>query len=356
MGKFIDENGIAKVRLITPGQGTSAYYKEGQLERDGNAFTGGQVYIDHPTKSERRDRPERSLRDFVGPVVGTPLYERNYKQGPGLYGKVKVAKHWRPFIEELGDDIGVSIRANGTRTMETIDGKRVFVAEKFYPGAGFDFVTKAGRGGKLVPLFEAATARADAKIEQWMRESEFIESDTRSEEERFTEWLDRDPTPTKEEDMELQEAMTKLKESEDKVTTLTDEKDELAEENKRLQEALALRDGRDKIIEALADKAVKLPDATKERIVENLTKTTPMKEGKLDEEALKAQIAEAVKTEREYVEKIAPKSGIRGMGETTDDGGKERLLKQFEESFRIKNPGKSEEEIKRMAEIATRGR
>ena len=56
--KFINDEGIAHVRVISPGQGSSAYYKEEQLARDVDAFTGGLVYIDHPGRKEAKDRPD----------------------------------------------------------------------------------------------------------------------------------------------------------------------------------------------------------------------------------------------------------------------------------------------------------
>ena len=74
--KFINKEGIARVRVISPGQGSSAFYKEEQLARDVHAFDGGLVFIDHPGKKESKDRPERSLKDLAGPIVGTRAQRR----------------------------------------------------------------------------------------------------------------------------------------------------------------------------------------------------------------------------------------------------------------------------------------
>jgi len=318
--KFINEEGIARARVISPGQGSSAFYKEAQLERDVHAFDGGQVYVDHPGLKERKDRPERSLKDLIGPIVGTPTYDKNGPVGPGMYSEFKVAKHWREFVEELGP--AVSIRAGGSTVMESVGGKRTKVAERFNPGAGYDLVTKAGRGGGMVPMYEAATAIADKKVNEFMEAAGFVESDGRTEEARFMEWLDEpkgegDKMP----DTKLQEQLT---ESQGKVTTLTQERDTVAterdallESNKQLAEAHALRIAQDKIVEALADKKHdKLPDVTKKRLVESLTKGAPMKDGKLDEAALATLIEDAVKSEGEYVESITHKKpGVSGMGD-----------------------------------------
>jgi len=357
MGKFIDENGIAQVKIISPGQGTSAYYKEGQLRRDVAAFNGGLSFIDHPGKKEQRDRPERSLRDLVGPIVGTPAYLENGKKGPGMYGGVRVAKHWQPFIEELGDTLGISLRAGGSAIYEPVNGKQTKVAEKFNPGAGFDFVTQAGRGGKMVPLFEAAETEADGKIQDWMAHTDFTEMDSgRSEEERFLDYLENgqeDPMP----DKEVQEQLVEAK---GQVTTLTTERDALLKDNKQMAEAIALRDAQDKITEAVNDKKhEKLPDATKTRLIESLTKSAPIKEGKLDEDALKTLIEDAIKSETEYVESLtAKKPGVRGMGEDSgdeeEDEGHKRLMETKTQEYL--RAGKPKEVAESMARIFCEGR
>ena len=349
--KFINEEGIARVRVISPGQGSSAFYKEDQLERDRSAFDGGLVFIDHPSRKESKDRPERSLRDLVGPVVGTPIYERDGAAGPGLYGDVKVASHWRPFLEDLGADIGVSIRAGGSAVMESVNGKTTKVAEKFNPGATFDFVTQAGRGGKMV-AFEAATATADGKVNEFMEAAGFVESDGRTEEARFMEWLD-EPKKQEENEMEPTEVQTKLVEADGRIVVLTEENETLTAENAKLAEAIALRDARDTIVEAVS--AEELPDVTKTRLIESLTKSAPMDEGKLDEAALAVLVEAAVKDAKEYIESLTSVTpGIKGMGESTpvEEDSKEmheaRVKKQAKKYFAEGN--RTEDEATQMAE------
>jgi len=344
--KFI-KDGIAHVRVISPGQGTSAFYKEEQLARDATAFNGGLVFIDHPDRKEAKNRPERSLRDLVGPIVGTPIYEKAGSVGPGLYGDVKVAKHWQPLLEDLGADIGVSIRAGGSAVMETIGGKATKVAEKFNPGATFDFVTQAGRGGKMVALQEAA----DAKVNEFMESAGFIESDGRSQEARFMEWLDK----PEEDQMDMLEVQTKLTEAEGTVVTLTEANETLTKENAKLAEAIALRDARDIITEAVNDKKHELPDVTKTRLVESLTKAAPMKDGKLDGDALTTLMAEAIKAEVEYIGSINKTTpGVTGMGESSgnedDEAGHEARVSRKAASYFAERKG-TEEECKRMAEL-----
>jgi len=355
MSKFIDMNGLAHVKVISPGQGTSAYYKEDQLKRDTSAFVGGLSFIDHPGKSEQRDRPERSLRDLVGPIVGKPVYEAQGKSGPGVYGSVKVAKHWRPFIEELGSTLGISIRASGSATMESIGGKKVKVAEKFNPGAGFDFVTQAGRGGKMVSLLESATAVADGIVSGWLGSTDFTESeDGRSEEERFLSWVEKGQEDQMEKnEKDLQPALTA---AEAKITAYKEQVTTLTTENARLAEALGLRQAQDAITEALSKDTVKLPTVTKERIIKTLSESAPLVEGKLDTGKLTEMIIETIKTESEYVESITKKPGITGMGGGTppDDGGHQHLIDRKVKGYM--KAGYSEADAKQMAERFAEGR
>jgi len=348
--KFINEEGIARVLVINPGQGSSAHYEEEQLERDVHSFDGGQVYVDHPGLKERKDRPERSLRDLVGPIVGTPTYDKSGPEGPGMYSEFRVAKHYRDFVEELGP--AVSLRAGGKAVMKTINGKQTKVAERFNPGAGYDLVTKAGRGGKMVPLYEAATAVADGKINEFMEAAGFVESDGRTEEARFMEWLD-EPKGDGMEDTKLQE---KLTESEGKITTLTKERDDVLAENAKLAEALALRDAKATITESINGEK-DLPDVTKTRLIESLTKSAPMKEGKLDEAALTVLVTEAVKDAKGYIEsltKVTP--GIRGMGEggnveELEEAGHAARVERKAADYLKENKAADEAQAKRMAEL-----
>lgn len=163
--------------------------------------------------------------------------------------------------------------------------------------------------------------------------------------------------------MELQEAMAKLTESEGKVTTLTKEKSQQAEENKKLKETIALRDARDevfKLFEAYEKKQKTarkpaLPDMVKVRLIESLVLAAPVKEGVLDKDAFTKVVEAAIDdTEKEVAEIITKKPGIAGMGESTPDGGRKHLTEVLTEMHR--GFGKDEKEAKALAEAAARGR
>ena len=205
----------------------------------------------------------------------------------------------------------------------------------------------------MVPLFEAATEAADTMVADWMRNSVFIENDGRSEEERFMEFLEARPKG-EEDEMAKKEVQTKLTEAESTVAILTTANETLTTENARLAEAIALRDAAVIIAEAV-NKKTDLPEATRTRLIENLTKAAPLKEGKLDKEALTTLIEAQIKAEGEYVEAITPKTkpGIKGMGESggNDDGaGHEARVARKAARYFAERKG-TKEECERMAEL-----
>lgn len=346
MPKFLDKDGVALVRVIAPGKGSSAYYREDQLRRDAPVFRGAQVFLDHPTSKEAQERPERSLRDLVGVAVGEPEYRETGPAGPGVYAPTKVFRPYRETIEELAPHIGVSIRASGTRIRDKVDGEDVWVAEKFVSG-GFDFVTQAGAGGKVVPMLESA-GYVDRFLEAHPQDHEESEA-TRT---QFVEWAlaQESETPhTEEENMAENERITEL---EAQNATLTEQNSALVEQNTRLVEALALREARDLVTEEVA-KAQDLPEVTQQRLTESLPKHAPIKEGKLDKDTFLGRIVEAITEEKEYLEAIAPKGGrITGMGGGSAQTG--TLRQTLIESYRAN--GKDQATAEALADAFVRGR
>ncbi len=292
--KAIGKDGVVPIKVIAPGWGASGYYSRGVLERDGPATfpAGTKMYWNHPTAQEARDRPERDLRDLAAETV-SPATFREGPAGPGLYADAKVFGHYAPVLEDLASSIGVSIRASGKATIGEADGKRGQIIERIVPGNNsIDFVTAPGAGGKVLSLFEAARGGAPT------------------------------PAPRKGEDTTMNEAEIKaLQESVTaKDTELKDlrEKATAAEASaQRAGEALILREARDLAQTALAK--VQLPDVTRARLVETIAANPPVKDGKLDTDAIGKTIEETYKAEVKYLTEATGAGSIRGMGSA--DGG-----------------------------------
>jgi len=359
MGTYVKEDGTVRVKIIEPGQGSSAFYEKEQLERDAAIFKGAHVYWDHPSRREAQDRPERSLRNLTGVITDTPRFDEHGREGPGVYGTAHVFKPYRTAVEEMAPFIGVSWRGSGNVVTKKVDGKSVRVAERFTQVGSVDFVTKAGAGGKAIPFKESA----QEEIEDFV--GKFKADNTYGDAAAFIEWAIEED---KGEGVDMAEktdtaTLTKLQESN---VALTTEKETLMSENAKLKEGIALRDAKGVVstevaaynTKRLAEHKTQLPDVTCTRLVESLCKSAPIVDGKLDENALKIAVAEAIKEEIAYIETITTTKapGITGMGESTSTDAHDRLTAVFQETYRRTMPNRSEEEIKQMAETAARGR
>lgn len=313
--KAMRGDGTAAVKIIAPGQGSSGRYDPEVLERDGKeAFPSGtKMYWDHPTVTEDKERPERSLRDVAATTVSDPYYNENGPDGPGLYTDAKVVSTYRETVEELAPHMGVSIRALGVVNQ---DDNGEAVVEKIAPSPhnSIDFVTEPGAGGKVLELFESARGRGTP------------------------------PAPRKEDpSMDLQEATRKLTEAERKLQeaqaekdTAIQERDAARQEADRLKEGAVIRQAADHVLEALdtAQKETKteLPAKTRARIVERLSKNPPTDDkGELDKQALTTQVAEAAKDEIAYLNEVLGSGRVRGLGPS--DGGPESTVEDLEKGI-----------------------
>lgn len=150
------KEGKGRIRIIAPGKGSSGIYPEEMLRRDGPlVFTAGtKMYADHPTATEAKDRPERSIRDIVAALESDAVYEESGPVGPGLYADIDVMPDWRERVEALAPYIGVSIHTAGT-SRRTEEGKVIESLIKT-PFTSVDFVTEPGAGGKILnELYES---------------------------------------------------------------------------------------------------------------------------------------------------------------------------------------------------------
>jgi hypothetical protein len=148
--RLVESQGNRRYRLkLIAGnvQGSSGYYSEAMLRRDGpRVFVEGlPSYLDHPTATERAERPERSVRDLAGHLVSTARYESD-----GLYADIEVYPHVAPMVESMSRRIGVSIRAYGEAEESNRPGVRGPVITSLTGAESVDFVTAAGAGGRIV--------------------------------------------------------------------------------------------------------------------------------------------------------------------------------------------------------------
>lgn len=259
-----------QIKLIAPGQGSSAFYPAEVLKRDGpKVFKAGTpMRIDHPTRAEEAARPEGSVKDWGAVLAKDAYWLDDHKQGPGLYSEIKPFSDHAQTIEEKGAYAGVSIRANGHALMEA--GKPVMkngvpVLASITSAEGVDMVTRAGAGG----MFLSESARA-ANLEEVS-------------------------------DMDAQK-LEKLQES------LTAGLATLALREARIE-------AKEQAFKAL--EAIQLPGEAKEEILLRVLESIPMKDGLLDE----TKFQESLKSETQRMGRLA--ASLTGRGRVIGMGAAE---------------------------------
>lgn len=141
-----------KVRIISAGLGSSAYYPPEVIERDGpNVFVPGIFsFANHPTMDEEWERPERDVTKIVGKQVSTATYDPTDQS---LYADFKFSeKFTNEVVKEFGDVIGMSIYALGESEIGTIGEYTGTVLTSFIkdPLTSVDAVTVAGANGAII--------------------------------------------------------------------------------------------------------------------------------------------------------------------------------------------------------------
>jgi hypothetical protein len=142
-----------EVTLIREGWGSSGYYPGEVLERDvPRVFPiGTHMYLDHPTTRESTERPERSVSELVGTIIETPRMA-----GAESVAVAEVYDHYKPVIDAVADDVGLSIRALGEIEEGSAGGKDGTIIRALTEGISVDYVTQAGAGGRVGALIESA--------------------------------------------------------------------------------------------------------------------------------------------------------------------------------------------------------
>ena len=148
--------GVLDIVFITEGWGSSGYYGSDMLQeaaKDKVYPAGTQMFINHPTPTEADERPVRDLNYLAAVLMEDAVYDPTEK---GLRGPVKTFPAWRESLAEMAPYIGVSIRASADVEEGEADGRTGLIVKKITEGLSVDFVTKAGRGGKIVEVLESA--------------------------------------------------------------------------------------------------------------------------------------------------------------------------------------------------------
>jgi len=288
------KKGTIPIKIIGAGWGASGYYPKEVLQKEASKYKKGtQMFWDHPTKTEEKERPERSLKNLAGVLASDGVWKENGVEGPGIYADAKVYSAFQDAVKEMASDIGISHRASGKAHYGEAEGKKGLIVNAIDGASSVDFVTKAGAKGKVVELFESYRDINNQNLETMENE---------------------------------------------KTKGASEQEQKLLEENKRLKERVLLTEARDFAAKELADK--KLPDVTKQRLIESLVNKAPTTEdGSLDKNKFKETIDTAVEDETNYLKEITGKVKVSGMGSDS-----------FEESEKGNEKEETEQNVKEMKE------
>jgi len=144
-----DSSGFMRIRIISPGWGSSGYYSPEVLKAAAPLYKQGtHCYWNHPSRTEERDRPERNLHDLAGVLAEDAQWSNSPE--PGLYARAQVFAPYRAAIKEMAPHIGISHRASGSTRKGSAEGRTGPIIEKITDVVSVDFVTVAGRGGAIL--------------------------------------------------------------------------------------------------------------------------------------------------------------------------------------------------------------
>ena len=261
-----------KIKLISPGKGSSAFYPAEVLKRDGpKTFTKGtHIYINHATTAEEAARPEGDWHKLAGALDGNAYWDESAKQGPGLYGDALFTSDYAPLIKEKAPFTGMSIRASGVAEADRKhDGLPVL--KEFTGAESIDVVTRAGAGGMI--LTEGARPANQQEVEMTQQEITAL----------------------------VESAVTKAVAAVKQPISLL--------------EARALRG--DAMVEAnRIMSGMSLHEAAKARVMDTVTRDGffPVKDGAVDTEKFKALVIAEAQREGEYLSRITGGGRVFGMG------------------------------------------
>jgi hypothetical protein len=277
------------IKLISPGMGSSGYYSPATLKAaavDKVFKRGTQMFwVDNAAHGSGVEDPER----LAAVLESDAEWMDNGRDGAGLYATAAVFSDYETRVLEKGRHIGLSIVGSGDVTEGDLPtGKRGRVINRITAGQSVDFVTKAGRDGKV--LFESATTPEGEEL--------ISEAVTLIKEEIMTDQI-------KETAAAAQVAILEAR-----VATLE-------AENKRLTASAILHEAERTANSAWQDeKYTAIPSPIRTLFERAAVANMPMKEGRLDTVALLTAVQESADA---YVAALpAPQPVVQTV---TDNGG-----------------------------------
>lgn len=230
-----DQRVIHNVRLISAGKSLNGRrYDSAVLEKAAPLFENVKSYSDHPTRSDSKERPERSMREITGwftdvqfrkdGVYASRHFTRNQagQDSWALAEDVISGRAPKNLLE-------LSINAVGKGRVESVDGEPVLNVESINRVFSVDDVTTGAAGGSFVPLLASDSESLALSIVKEMS---------------FQEWLDAQPDYANRLRKQWQkvrledETKSALAEADQQVKTANAETERIQQTVEQLQEAV----------------------------------------------------------------------------------------------------------------------
>ncbi|KKL50706.1 hypothetical protein LCGC14_2302790, partial [marine sediment metagenome] len=151
--EFSEDGSRVRVTLIQPGWSKNKrYYSADVLKAAAPLFEGTKAYVDHPTKLDAKQRPERSVRDLAGFYESVKVEDDGritanlFLEDDAMKAKVKTA------VEQNPNYVGLSINALGKTRMGEAEGQKGMLVENIVKANSTDIVTTPAAGGKFEQL------------------------------------------------------------------------------------------------------------------------------------------------------------------------------------------------------------
>jgi len=290
---------------------------------------GAKAYTDHQTEREERERPQNSVEKLIG-------YWSDAKQEPdgratATLNLSESAAWLKPILtdaEMLNNEkgivfVGPSINGFGTVKMGEAEGRRGKIVESAKQLLSIDIVTEPGAGGTVDKLLEGAKPNKEDDTVEWdkvtLEELKKNRPDLLEQAEQTRESAAPAAAGGKPVEELVAEAVAKQVEKikEAAVAPAKAAAEELTRTSIKLQAGPKIR-------ELL--KESKLPELAQAKLARTLEAREYVKDGALDDAALKEAVDTAVAEERDYLSKLTEAGKITGMGggETSKPEGREK--------------------------------
>ena len=288
------------IKLISPGMGSSGYYPPETLEQaaSDNVFSRGtqMFWVDNAQHGSGVEDPAR-----LAAVLETDAqWQANGKDGAGLYAIASVFSDYETQVMEKGKHIGLSIVGSGDVAEGDLpDGKIGKIVRRISAGQSVDFVTKAGRDGKV--LLESANIPAG--------QTRIIETASSIKESDMTQDIKEGPV------------------AEARAALLEAENSKLKAENERLSAEARIYEAA-KVASSpwLDEKYQRIPPTIKALFENAALAQMPMKDGQLDSVALVLLVQESADAYLGHM----PEVGVTGNNSAPLDKLEESRASQIE--------------------------